>query len=297
MTLRELADKLAVQTSGPLGGVISEITHDSRECTPGCVFAAIKGARSDGHDFIEQAIQRGAVAVMSERPCPPGFAHTWLQVEDVRLALALASAEIFDHPSRRMSLVGITGTNGKTTTAHLVDSIFKASGAPSAMIGTITYRIGDEERPADRTTPEAPDIQRFLQRACVHGVEYAVMEVSSHALELKRVHGCQFSVAVFTNLTPEHLDYHGTMEAYFAAKRKLFDGSIGSPPKAAVINLDDPRAGDLVEVALTQSSKILTYGFSADADVRAQSFASTLDGLRFVADTPVGEFPITSPLV
>jgi UDP-N-acetylmuramyl-tripeptide synthetase len=297
MTLKELAEKLGAQTAGPLGGGVSEITYDSRQCTSGSLFVAIAGARFDGNDFVAQAVERGAVAVVSEKPCPPGFAQPWLQVEEARLALARASAEIFAHPSRRLKLVGITGTNGKTTTAHLVDSIFKATGAPSAIMGTITYRVGDEEQPADRTTPEASDIQRFLHHACTKGARYAVMEVSSHALELKRVHGCEFAVAVFTNLTPEHLDYHGTMENYFVAKRKLFDGSVGSPPKGVAINLDDPRAGELVNVALSNSSRVLTYGFDDAADIRAQSFSLALNGLHFVASTPVGNLPLTSPLV
>jgi UDP-N-acetylmuramyl-tripeptide synthetase len=297
MTLRELADRLGAQATGPVESVVSEVTHDSRKCLPGSLFVAIAGARWDGNNFVEQAIERGAVAIMSERPCPANFTHAWLQVPDVRLALALAAAEVFDHPSRRLKLVGITGTNGKTTTAHLVDSMFRAAAAPSAIMGTITYRLGDQEVLADRTTPEASDIQRFLSRAADQGVTHAVMEVSSHALELKRVHGSEFAVAVYTNLTPEHLDYHGTMDQYFAAKRKLFEGVAGPPPKGAVINLDDPRADDLLNMAFSRSSLVLTYGFHADADVRAQHFTLSLNGLSFVAGTPVGNLPIASPLV
>lgn len=297
VTLRELAEILGARTCGPLEATVSEVTHDSRQCTPGSLFVAIAGSRWDGNDFVLSARERGAVAVVSERPCPPQFPGGWLQVEDARLALALASAQVFGHPSRQLNVVGITGTNGKTTTAHLVDAIVRAAGLPSGIMGTITYRIGDEEWPAERTTPEACDIQRFLRRACDRGVKYVVMEVSSHALELKRVHGCEFAVAVFTNLTPEHLDYHGTMERYFAAKRKLFEGVAGPPPRGVVINLDDARADDLLALAIGQSSKVLTYGLQADADVHAQSFTTSLRGLSFVAHTPVGDLPITSSLV
>jgi UDP-N-acetylmuramyl-tripeptide synthetase len=297
MTLMELADNIGAHASGRLDGVVADVTHDSRQCVPGSVFVAITGARFDGHAYIPQAIERGAIAVMSERPCPADFAGPWLHVEDIRLALALAAAEVFDHPSRQLKLVGVTGTNGKTTTTHLIDSMFKAAGVPSVMMGTITYRFGDEERPADRTTPEAPDIQRFLHDACAGGATYAVMEVSSHALELKRVHGSEFAVAVFTNLTPEHLDYHGTMERYFAAKRRLFEGVAGPPPQSAAINADDPWAKQLLEIASTRSRRALTYGLHEGADVCAPSFACALNGLEFVARTPVGELPIKSPLV
>jgi UDP-N-acetylmuramyl-tripeptide synthetase len=297
MTLKELAEKLSATTSGPLDREVRDISYDSRACAPDTVFVAIAGAKFDGNDFAQQAIKRGAMAVISEKSCPAGFSQTWLQVADARLALAVASAEIFGHPSQRLELVGITGTNGKTTTAYLVDSIFKASGFPSALLGTITYRVRDKETPAERTTPEASDIQRFLSRACAQGCMYAVMEVSSHALELKRVHGCQFAVAVFTNFTQDHLDFHGTMENYFAAKRKLFDWATGSLPQMAVVNLDDPRADELLHVSINQGSKVLTYGFHPDADVRAQHFQASLDGLQFVARTPIGNLPITSALV
>lgn len=297
MTLGELANAIGAQASGRLDVLVTDVTHDSRRCTPGSVFAAICGARFDGHDYIGEAMQRGAVAVISERPCPTDFAGAWLHVEDVRLALALAAAEVFGHPSRQLQLVGVTGTNGKTTTTHLIDSIFKATGATSAMLGTISYRLGDQQRPADRTTPEAPDIQRFLRDACQRGARYAVMEVSSHALEMKRVHGNEFAVAVFTNLTPEHLDYHGTMERYFAAKRRLFEGVGGPPPRYAALNADDPWAKRLLDFASSRSQRVLTYGLGEEADVSAPSFECGLTGLEFVARTPVGQLPIRSGLV
>lgn len=297
MTLRELANAIGAEASGELDVQVTDVTHDSRRCIPGSVFAAICGARFDGHDYIAQAMERGAVAVISERPCPADFSGSWLHVDDVRLALAFAAAEVFGHPSRQLQLVGVTGTNGKTTTTHLIDSIFRATGAPSAMLGTIHYRLGDEQRPADRTTPEAPDIQRFLREACLRGARYAVMEVSSHALELKRVHGSEFAVAVFTNLTPEHLDYHGTMERYFAAKRRLFEGVGGAPPRCVALNADDPWAMRLFEFASSRSQRVLTYGLSENADVSASSFQCGLTGLEFEARTPLGQLAIKSALV
>lgn len=297
MRLTDVARQLGVPYTGSTDPVIKEISHDSRRCLPGSLFAAIAGERFDGHQFIDQALERGAVAVMSERPRPSGFAHPWLRVDDVRLALALAAAAIFGHPSRHLTLIGVTGTNGKTTTATLVEAILRAAGFRSASMGTIHYRLGETEMPAERTTPEAPDIQRFLARACAQGITHVVMEVSSHALDLKRVDGTEFAIAVFTNLTPEHLDYHRTMDAYFAAKRRLFEGATAPPPRGVVINADDPRADELLTLALERSSRALTYGFHAHADVRAQYFAASLDGLTFVAHTPIGDLPITSPLV
>jgi UDP-N-acetylmuramyl-tripeptide synthetase len=297
MTLNELGQKLQAVTAGDLDAEVTDICYDSRACTPGSVFVAIAGAKLDGNDFVSQAIERGAVAVISENPCPTWCSSTWLQVADARRALAAAAAEVFEHPSGRLALVGVTGTNGKTTTSYLVDSIFQATGGPSALLSTIIYRCGADQTPAERTTPEASDVQRFLHRALRQGCQYAVMEVSSHALDLKRVDGCHFSVAVFTNFTQDHLDYHGTMEEYFAAKRKLFDGTTGSPPKVAVINLDDPRADALITTAMNSGSRVLTYGLHPDADVRALQFQLSAQGLEFVAHTPLGHLPITSSLV
>jgi UDP-N-acetylmuramoyl-L-alanyl-D-glutamate--2,6-diaminopimelate ligase len=210
------------------------------------------------------------------------------------VALAKAAALVHGHPSRQLKLVGMTGTNGKTTTAHLIESIFSAAGAKTAIMGTIGYRIGNEETVADFTTPESPEIQDFLRRAVEAGVTYAVMEVSSIALEMHRADELEFSVAAFTNLTQDHLDFHGSMDSYFAAKRKLFDGSIGKMPGSAIINLDDPCGPALKDAS---GENVMTYGLEAPADITTNSREFGLDGLHFTAHTPSGEIEINSPLV
>jgi UDP-N-acetylmuramyl-tripeptide synthetase len=220
-------------------------------------------------------------------------APAWIKVEDARAALAQAAAAVHNHPSRRLKLVGITGTNGKTTTAHLIDSIIRASEGTSAMFGTITHRVGNSAEAARHTTPEAADIQRMLAQAVEAGCRSAVMEVSSHAIELRRAHALSFAAAVFTNLTRDHLDYHKTMESYFAAKRKLFDGSLGSEPAASIINIDDEYGRKLTRAA---KGRVITYGFSEHADVSADNFNLNSRGLSFVAHSPAGEIEISSTL-
>lgn len=268
------------------------MTHDSRACRPGTVFVAIRGEKIDGHNFIPQAVERGAIAVISEREARAG-APAWIEVNSARAALAHAAASVYDHPSRALKLVGITGTNGKTTTAHLVDSIIRKAEGNSAMFGTINHRIGQETLTARNTTPEASDIQRMLRQAVDAGCKSAVMEVSSHAIELGRAGWLSFAGAVFTNLTRDHLDYHKTMESYFAAKKKLFDGSLGSLPRVSVINIDDEYGGKLVEAA---GGKIITYGFGSEADVRTDRFDLTTRGLTFRVATRQGEIDIRSSL-
>ena len=220
--------------TGRLDREARDVTHDSRACAPGTIFVAIRGEKTDAHRFIPQAVERGAVAVISERSFnddhAPNSDVAWIQVADARAALARVAAAVHGHPSRKLKLVGVTGTNGKTTSAHLIDSIIRASEGTSAMFGTIQHRIGNEAATAHHTTPEAADIQRMLAQAVAAGCRSAVMEVSSHAIELHRADALKFTVACFTNLTRDHLDYHKTMDAYFAAKEKLFDGSLDSEP-------------------------------------------------------------------
>ena len=240
MKLAGLATEInAIAAAGALDVEVFDVTHDSRACKPGSIFVAIRGAKTDAHRFIPQAVERGAIAVISESPGQIGNAPAWIQVADARAALARSAAAVHGHPSKSLKLVGITGTNGKTTTAHLIDSIIRVSEGTSAMFGTITHRVGSEAADALNTTPEASDIQRMLARAVACGCRSAVMEVSSHAIELHRADALKFAVAVFTNLTRDHLDYHETMESYFSAKEKLFNGSLDSPPGASVINTGD----------------------------------------------------------
>lgn len=307
ITIRDMANHIQAEASGesldqPVTAAGSIVTQDSRRVLPGGIFVAIKGARVDGNSFVNEATRRGANTVISEEPRPEGFDGNWLRVSDARAALARASALAHGFPSHKLALVGVTGTNGKTTTTHLVESIIDAAfpngTARTAIMGTIAYRIGDEEVEAEHTTPESPEIQDFLRRAVVGGVTHAVMEVSSIALDLHRADELEFAVAAFTNLTQDHLDFHGTLDAYFAAKKKLFDGSIGLKPRKSVINIDDPRGAELVGVC---DGGVITYGLDSAADIRpadTEALRRTgLDGLHFSAHTPAGKIVVDSVLV
>ena len=297
MTLGDMADALRDQVvDAPSAGLklnapISAITYDSRRVVPGSVFVALKGLRADGGAFAEQAAQRGAQAIVSESARPDSLSVLWLTVRDARLALALLADRFFNHPSRRMPVIGVTGTNGKTTTAYLLASILDAAGLRAGMLGTVAYRIGGEDREASRTTPEAPDVQQLLSEMLEQGCRSAVMEVSSHALSLKRVDGMHFAAGVFSNLTRDHLDFHEDMEAYFAAKRRLFEMLPATAP--GVINMDDPRGPALVEIC----RRPVTYAINATADVTPGPIEMTLSGLRFDVTTPKGSVRITSKLV
>ena len=297
MTLADVVDTLRALAVGPATAVtesdraITAVAYDSRRVVPGALFVALKGLRADGDTFIDQAASRGAIAIVSESAPPPGMATSWLTVSDARLALALLADRFFDHPSRQMPVIGVTGTNGKTTTAYLLASILDAAGLRAGMLGTVAYRIGGEDREASRTTPEAPDVQQLLSEMLQHGCRSAVMEVSSHALSLKRVDGMRFAAGIFSNLTRDHLDFHEDMEAYFAAKRRLFEMLPDGAP--GVINLDDPRGASLVEICRHP----VTYAVSAAADVTPGSIEMSLSGLRFDVRTPQGTAQISSKLV
>ncbi len=276
---------------------ITDVTHDSRQVRPGTLFVAIKGEKFDAHEFVAQVRAQGAAGIISERESPVAFEGAWVQVANARSALAQAAAELHGQPSRALQLVGITGTNGKTTTAHLVAAMVEAAGHKVALLGTVGYRIGAETFAAKHTTPEASDIQRFLRRAVTAGCRVAVMECSSQALDLHRCDALEFAVAVFTNLTRDHLDYHKTMAEYFAAKRRLFDGRTGSRPAAAVVNIDDPYGAELVRELAGTDVKLWRYGHGASADVTAHEIEFTLTGMRFRLRTPDGERAVESPLV
>ncbi|MEW6321249.1 MAG: UDP-N-acetylmuramoyl-L-alanyl-D-glutamate--2,6-diaminopimelate ligase [Acidobacteriota bacterium] len=290
-TLRALVTDAAAFGAAPREAAVSAIVYDSRRAVPGSIFVALRGQKADGLAFVPQALDRGASLVVAEAPPPPGTAAPWLVVSDARLALALLADRFFDSPSRQMAVVGVTGTNGKTTTAYLLSSILDAAGLPAGLLGTVTYRVGREEREASRTTPEAPDVQQLLREMLDRGCRSAVMEVSSHALALKRVDGMRFAAGIFTNLTRDHLDFHGDMEAYFAAKRRLFE--LLPPEAPAVINADDPRGAALVEA----SRRPVTYALQKPADVTAARMDMTLDGLRLEIATPRGSVEVASRLV
>jgi UDP-N-acetylmuramoyl-L-alanyl-D-glutamate--2,6-diaminopimelate ligase len=279
---------------------ITGLDYDSRRVQPGYLFFAFPGAKVDGRAFAEQAVAKGAAAVVSELEAPEGFASPWLRVEHGRRALALASRRFYGNLDQRIPLVGITGTNGKTTTSCLIDSILRTNGYTTALVGTIEYRLGPKVLPAANTTPESLDLHRLLAELDALGDEAenapkaATMEVSSHALALGRIYGLEFHTAVFTNLTRDHLDFHHTMEDYFAAKQLLFTGSGGPPPLYSVINRDDEWGRKL---AGTASSQVLWYGLGADAAVRARQIHSGFGGLRFEVVYDRLKFEIKSPLI
>ena len=267
------------------------VVYDSRRVIPGTVFVAVPGLKADGAQFASQAIAAGAAAVVAQQPAPVSATAPWVMVHDARLALAILSAEFFGHPSRAMQVVGITGTNGKTTTSYLTAAMFEAAGIRCGLMGTVTYRIGARSLDATRTTPEAPELQSFMQRMVTEKCGACVMEVSSHALSLRRVDGIQFAARVFTNLTRDHLDFHSDMENYFAAKRRLFEMAPADAP--AIVNVDDPRGPVLVEGA----QRPVTYGINKPADVSPGPITSSLGGLEFEARTPQGPVRVRSRLV
>jgi UDP-N-acetylmuramoyl-L-alanyl-D-glutamate--2,6-diaminopimelate ligase len=298
MKLGELVQTLerpSAQLTDRLDREVSDIIYDSRKTKPGSLFVAVRGFHSDGHQFILQAVQQGAVAVVVERESSAAAAANTPQiiVENSRRALALLADAFYGHPSQRLALIGITGTNGKTTTAYLVKSIIEAAGGTAGLIGTIEYRVGDTVYPAPNTTPESLDLQRLLSEMIGLGTTHCVMEVSSHALELGRTLGCRFAAAAFTNLTQDHLDFHGTMDAYFRAKLQLFAGL--SADRHAVINLDDARAAEIMRET---KAKVITTGMTGKADVHPRgTIHHGIGGLTFEVATPAGPAPIESPLI
>jgi UDP-N-acetylmuramoyl-L-alanyl-D-glutamate--2,6-diaminopimelate ligase len=297
VTVGEIARITGGVLSGDLNTPVTDVTHDSRQAKAGTLFAAIRGELFDAHKFIPQVMQQGAEGVISETEKPADFTGAWIQVKNIRRSMALAAAEVHHHPSRELNLVGITGTNGKTTTAYLVASIPEAAGEPVAMTGTVEYRLGKERLKADRTTPEATDMQRMLREAVNIGCRTAVMECSSQAMDFHRCDALEYAVAVFSNLTRDHLDYHKTMENYWYAKQRLFDGRLGSRPKTSVINLDDPYGVELAGRLKSDSLRVVTYAVKAKADITAHDLEFSLAGMRFRLRTPESEIDFASPLV
>jgi UDP-N-acetylmuramoyl-L-alanyl-D-glutamate--2,6-diaminopimelate ligase len=292
--LSDLAPSLAQKT-------LAGIEYDSRRVQKDFLFFAFPGARLDGRAFAEQAIAKGAVAIVSESPAPEGFASPWLQVAHGRQSLALAAKNFYGTLDEKIPLVGITGTNGKTTTSYLIDSILRAAGKTTLLAGTIEYHLGSKVLPAPNTTPESLDLHRMfaeLDELAAHepSREAGIMEVSSHALSLGRVYGLHFHTAVFTNLTQDHLDFHHTMDEYFAAKQLLFTGSGSPAPRYAVINRDD-ESGRKLGGKPTSGSEVLWYGLGSEAMVRARHIQSTFNGLRFELVFEKVRFEIRSSLI
>jgi UDP-N-acetylmuramoyl-L-alanyl-D-glutamate--2,6-diaminopimelate ligase len=276
---------------------VSGIEYDSRQVKPGDVFVAMQGESSDGNKFIDKAIAAGAVAIVTDSAKEkPRAGVAWAQVPHGRRALARLSANFYKRPAERLAITGVTGTNGKSTTTFLVEAILAAAGRRSALVGTIEYHVAGRILPAPHTTPEALELNRMLAEALGQGATEAVMEVSSHALAQQRVYGIPFDVAVFTNLTRDHLDYHHTMDAYFASKQVLFEGCGTEAPRTAVISTDNEYGPKLVQISKSRGSAVLTYG-RTKGEFRAEKVEITPRGTRFDLVTPDGTIPLFSPLI
>jgi UDP-N-acetylmuramoyl-L-alanyl-D-glutamate--2,6-diaminopimelate ligase len=302
MNWKDLAEEVtAVDSAGDSAAPITGVEYDSRRVRPGSIFVAMKGGSTDGNRYIEKAVASGALGIITDSA--PKFDHLLvfevglpvLQVEHGRRALAQASAAFFGHPERSLAATGITGTNGKTTTAFLTEALLNAAERKSVLVGTIEYHVAGEVRPSVHTTPESRDLFELMAEGVTRGATELVTEVSSHALDQGRAAGVNFDVAVFTNLTRDHLDYHGTMDNYFAAKRLLFDGTVFPAPRVAVINALDPRGRQLSAAALNAGAEVRTYGIDA-GDWRAVNCQLTPGGAIFDLETPAGSTQITSRL-
>jgi len=273
---------------------VGGLEYDSRRVAPGGLFFAFAGAHADGRQFAQQALDRGALAVVSDLPRPQGFTGPWIQVQHGRQALAIASRQFYRRPDERVAFLGITGTNGKTTVAYLIEAILRTAGFITGLIGTIEYHLAGQVRPSINTTPESLDVMRFAAELADRGGKFLISEVSSHALALGRVHGFQFHTGVFTNLTRDHLDFHHTMEEYRDAKRLLFRPEYGAGPRWAVLNADDPASAAMVPA---EGSQIIWYGLSEAAELRAEKIVSGFDGLRFDLSWKGARQTVESPLV
>jgi len=298
VTLAELVEPLgAVARSGGLGVEVTGLTDDSRAVKPGHVFVAVKGGKVDGHRYLAQAVQAGAAALVVQEPSAAASVPV-IQVTDSRRAVGLLASRFHGDPSSKLAMIGVTGTNGKTTITYLCRAVLEAAGRKVGVIGTVAYQIGTERLPASHTTPGAVELQALLARMVGAGMDAAVMEVSSHALALDRVAGCEFDVAVFTNLTQDHLDFHADLEDYFQAKVRLFSGLTqdGRKPRAkrAVVNVDDERGARVCQACRVP---VWTYAIRQPADLRAEAVRLSLAGTRFTAATPVGRFDVDSRLV
>ncbi|MFA5689422.1 MAG: UDP-N-acetylmuramoyl-L-alanyl-D-glutamate--2,6-diaminopimelate ligase [Kiritimatiellales bacterium] len=293
MQLNELLNGIeTVEIAGDMAVEISSVVYDSRLAALGALFVALHGAHADGAVFIEDAVRRGAVAILSEAPPVSAGNFPFVQVADARLALAGIAGAFFGFPADRLCSVGITGTNGKTTVSFMLREIFKAAGRRPGLIGTVRYEIGDRVLPAVRTTPEAPDIQSMCMQMERAGCDSVLMEISSHALAQHRVYGINFDAAVFTNLTQDHLDYHGTLEEYFEVKSRLF----AQTKQFAVINCDDPWGQKLISGAHWPAQKI-SYGFSDCADVRGSEIKIDSGGSKMHVAGPWGTAKISLKLI
>jgi UDP-N-acetylmuramoyl-L-alanyl-D-glutamate--2,6-diaminopimelate ligase len=303
-----LAGAGAMNAPADAGIEVSSVVCNSREATTGSVFLAIRGETTDGNRFVVDAVDRGARVIVSEMPPPPGSGWdallgspaqplppevVWVRVAHARKALAAIAANFFGRPSSHLHLIAVTGTNGKTTTSFLIDSLLEAAGWRAGLFGTIIYRTPVQTRPAAITTPESLDLQRFFSEVLRAGGTHVVLEASSHALAQERLWSCRFAAALFTNLTRDHLDFHHTFDDYFAAKRRLFEGTGAGPPAVGIVNIDDPYGAQLAGLA----AQTITYGLADRADVTAKHFDISASGLDFCAETPIGPIKVRSRLI
>jgi UDP-N-acetylmuramoyl-L-alanyl-D-glutamate--2,6-diaminopimelate ligase len=296
-----IAEMDAVGAAGASEMTITGVEYDSRQVRPGAVFVAMKGGSTDGNLYVKKALAAGAAGIVTDSAqtfdhltvYQPGLPV--LEVEHGRRALAQAAAAFFGHPERRLAATGITGTNGKTTTAFLTEALLNAAARKTVLVGTIEYHVAGETRPSVHTTPESRDLFELMAEGAIRGASELVTEISSHALDQGRMAGIAFDVAVFTNLTRDHLDYHQTLERYFAAKRLLFDGTVYPAPRVAVINAGDPRAQELAAAASAAGAEIRTYGIGT-GDWRAASYRLTPSGATIAFESPAGAAQLTSHL-
>jgi UDP-N-acetylmuramoyl-L-alanyl-D-glutamate--2,6-diaminopimelate ligase len=295
MRLADLAAALGATSRGRLGThegavEVGGLAYDSRAVAPGELFLCVSGFTADGHRFAPQAVERGAAALVVERPLGLGVPE--LLVPSVRAAMAPLAARFYGQPSRELRVVGITGTNGKTTTAYLTRAVLEACGLQCGLLGTVISVIGGRERPVTRTTPEAVELQGTLRAMLDGGDRACAMEVSSHALELGRTDAIRFAAGVFTNLTQDHLDFHGSMEDYFRAKRRLFEPASGEPPQASIVNVGDAYGSRLA----SELEHVRTFAVEAPADYSASGLRCGFDGCRFTLRTPAGERELALPM-
>lgn len=303
-TLEQLTQGLKV--IGPVRGLdveVSGVCYDSRRVEKGTLFVCVPGTRTDGHQFVQDAVSRGAAAIVAQTEMDPGLAAGFVRVRDSRAALASISANFYDRPASKLHLIGITGTNGKTTTSLLIESILRSSGLPTGVLGTLAYRWADKLIAAPMTTPESSDLQALFSRMLQDGISHVVMEVSSHALSLGRIAGCEFKTGVFTNLSQDHLDFHSTMEEYFAAKKLLFSSYLNPQVSGAVINVDDAYGERIAENGACRAARVIGYsggtarrGQKGEA-VFVESARFSPFGIEAKIQTPGGALSVESRLV
>ena len=299
MDLLELLEKVDVlEVHGTRAREIEGICFDSRRCEADFLFVAVAGMKFDGHLFVPEAVRRGAKAIVYEKEIARHASYTSIRVRDSRRALGVLGKNFFENPSGALGLVGVTGTNGKTTVTYLLESILREAGHEPGVIGTVNYRWGTKVLPASHTTPESFELQRLLAEIRSAGITHVVMEVSSHALELRRVEDCEFDLGIFMNLTQDHLDFHGTMEDYYASKKRFFTdllaGEKNGRRQGRIINIDDPWGRRLAEELGAKG--LVTFGIDSIAFVQAKEAELSLGEIRAEIETPAGAFPLRAPL-